>query len=1056
MRRYLAENLDRKLILISAAAGYGKTSLLVDFSHAAGLPVCWYRVETVDADAPVFFEHLMAALGQQFPNLGQRTRSMLYGDEKLDLEAAVGSLVNEIVEGVQEPFLLVLDDYQNLDDAVAVNAAMDLFLHYLPDTCRVILCTRTLPRKLTLTRLAAEGQVAGLGHEHLRFTREEIRQLAAHLHQQDLTAPQIAELDRLSEGWAAALVLASDRLAQGAPTLQRSPGANRGQLFDFLAHEVLARQSPAVQSFLIRSSILETLTPALCNAVLEHPDSATALRELEEQNLFLVPFDAEGTWYRYHPLFQEFLQTQLANEPALDVTGLHRRAAAWYRSADLAEQVVHHLLGAGDFEPAADAMLERVNDMAAGGRWRLIVHWVEALPPPTVRARPLLLERLGVALVQLGDIREGIEALDEAVAAFRMAEDQAGLASALVQRGPALRLLGRLGEAEADSQEALKLVLDSRGVAAGEAHRNLGACQALRGQLGQARQELEAALACFEATGPATLVAHTHADLAALYQLAGDSDAALRHSEAARRHYEQVGNLGAMAMAMNNGAVALHAQGRFEEARALLAEAADRARTAGVMRTEALVLVGLGDVLADLDAAEPAAAQYEAGLELARQVGEMPLVVYGLAGWAEALRLAGRPAEARGLLAQAEPELAAYHYPYESAHLDYVRGTLALERLELTVARSHFEAAAAAFHGIGAPREEVRVVLHQVALAQRSADPVRADHAWRTALALLEALDYPEALAPTVARLPEVQARLPRAPGRLRRTLQAARRREGPAVPAPQLAPFAALAATAPALTVLALGPTEIRRGGQRLEPGAWQTTVARDLFLYLVDRPDGATRLELMAVFWPESPETRARGALHSTVYRARSAIGRDWLLAAGDRYVVPRSADLFYDVHELERCLARAGAELDTSLDKGAGTDCDAGRIRALEAGLALVRGSYLEGVSEEWCHARREALDLAIVDALIELASAYVRSGAAGDAVMTYRRAIERDPLREDAHRGLMRAYAEGGDRTRALVQYERLVTVLQDELGTLPNATTVALELAIRSEQALPAE
>jgi ATP/maltotriose-dependent transcriptional regulator MalT/DNA-binding SARP family transcriptional activator len=1049
LHQYLSDNLDRKLILVSAGAGYGKTSLLVDFCHAAQLPLCWYRVEAADADPPAFYEHLIAALRQRYPGVAERTRLMLAGEEKLDIEAVIGSLVNEIADGIPELFLLVLDDYQNLDEAVVVNAGMDLLLHYLPDNCRVILASRTLPRKLTLTRLAGEGQVAGLGRDALRFNREEIRELVAQQHGRQLRVAQLAGLESLTEGWVAALVLASERLLDEAPLRRAEGGTDLRQLYDYLADEVLAGQTEDAVAFLLRTSLLETLTPALCDAVLERSDSAAMLEDLEAQNLFLVPFDAEGTWYRYHPLFHEFLQSRLERAPAAEVAGLHRRAAAWYLAEDLPESAVPHLLGAGDVEAAADVMEAQVNALASGGRWRQIRRWVKALPEAILAERPKLSDRLGVADVQLGDIREGLEALNVAVAAFEARDNVAGLVTALVQRAPALRLLGRLAEAEADSQRALQLVAGSPAPpradeTAGEAYRNLGACSALHGNLVRARAELEAALACFERADSATLAAHTHSDLAALYQLAGDTDAALSHSEAARRHYEAVGNVAALTLAMNNSAVALHAQGRFEDAQALLTEAAELARSAGVMRTEALVSVGLGDVLADQDAFGEATVQYRRGLALARQVGEMPLVVYGVAACAEALRLEGRGAEGRSLLAAASEEIAPYHYAYESALLAYVRGTLALDHLALADAAEHLGAAQAAFRSMGAGREEARSMLYGVALAARAGDRAAADTAWREAVRRLGQLKYPEALAPTARRLPEVQERLKGAGTRLQRALAPGRGRGPVRSSAPPRSGTRPPPGEPPApLTVLALGRPEVRLGEALLAGANWQTTVARDLFLYLIDRPDGATALELMATFWPESPETRARGVLHSTVYRARAAVGRERLMARDNRYWVPRAPDLAYDVAELEGKLALAAAVPD-----------ERARLEALEAGLGLVRGPYLEGMAEDWCHGRREALELVITEALMSLADAYLRLGQPADAVATYRRAIERDHLREDAHRGLMRSYAALGDRTRALVQYERLVAVLRDELAADPDAATTALEHAIRAETPLP--
>jgi ATP/maltotriose-dependent transcriptional regulator MalT len=194
----LSRHVDRKLILVSAPAGYGKTSLLVDYVSECDLPVCWYRIDESDADPAAFFEYLVASLRQRYPEVGEPTLALLHAEGTTDIEALIGSLVNDVAEQIGEFFLLVLDDYQNLD---AADAAVDALLRYLPDNCQVIILTRALPRRPTFTRLAAEGQVVGIGQEQLRFTAEEICQLLRLQQRREPSEEECARLAGDTEGW---------------------------------------------------------------------------------------------------------------------------------------------------------------------------------------------------------------------------------------------------------------------------------------------------------------------------------------------------------------------------------------------------------------------------------------------------------------------------------------------------------------------------------------------------------------------------------------------------------------------------------------------------------------------------------------------------------------------------------------------------------------------------------------------------------------------------------------------------------------------------------------
>ncbi len=1105
---YLSANVDRKLILVSAAAGYGKTTLLVDFIDQSGIPTCWYRLDDADRDLSVFFEHLIASLRQRFPNVCARTLAQLRSEANPDPEVLVGSLINEISSEIDEFFLLVFDDFHKLDEATLINGAMDFFLRYLPDNCRVVVVSRTLPKKLTLTRLAGEGQVLGVGQEHLRFRPEEIRGLVGHLHGETLSALEAEELAGRSEGWIAALVMGSAKLLDGMRTGLDLPSGGGGQLFDFLAAEVMATLPAETVTFLMQTAILEALSPEVCDAVTGRTDSARMLDLLEEQNLYLGRIAGADSWYRYHALFQDFLLARLAEVAPDDLADRHRAAAAWYAQHDMPDHEISHLLAAREYTAAAERIESVLPESSERGRWRTLEAWITALPETTRRDMPALLAELGVAYAYLGKLPEAILAENQAVEAYEARGDSRGVAAALMHRSYAWRFMGQIDAAMADAHRALALIDDDpESAIACELHRSLGACLSLRGDMAAAATELTAALAAYERLGLASHAAHTHADLSAMYQLSGNVASALYHAEQARTTFEAQGNLAALALALNNAGTAWYAMGRLDDARRLLEEAVRTARLVGVHRYVALALAGLADVEADQDNLETAIEHYQAALDMARESGEGTLVCYSLASLAEAHRLKGNLSEALQFSAAAREELAINRSAFEAALVDYVRGNIALDRLEFERSAEHLDDAARSFASMGARREQARALMYRVVAAQRRNDMTAADKAWRDAVDAVEAFSYVDAFAPQARRLPEVVARdelraatagvralglaalagvaTPFASGDAAADMggghaegvltdgwidagdgvagqPAGEAGSGTAVTttgrawpqgrtgaAPRVRDRSRRGGTAldlpPApIRVRAFGTAEVRRDGAPIEAATWETTTARELFLYLVDRPEGVHRDDVLLAFWPESTMPRATSTFHTTLHRLRRAAGRAVVEREGDRYFVASPAGLEYDV-----------AEFTAVLDRANRADDPDEAIAHLKRATELARGDYLEGVEADWARERADQLRGLAVKALLELGKRQMANDAPAEAAGAYARAAELEPLDEEAHRGVMLAHAKSGERVKALQQYDRLAAALERELGVEPDATTKALRQAIKQKEPIQA-
>jgi LuxR family maltose regulon positive regulatory protein len=387
----LNEGLQRKLALISASAGFGKTTLVSEWVAGIGRPAAWLSLDEGDNDPTRFMAYLVAALQTLAPNIGAGALAVLQSHQPPSIESILTALLNEITS-IPDHFMLVLDDY-HLVDAKPVDHALTFLLEHLPPQMHLVIATREDPH-LPLARLRARGQLTELRAADLRFTPSEAAEFLNQMMGLNLSAEDIAALDKRTEGWVAGLQLAAlsmqgDKDATGF--IKSFTGSHRFVL-DYLMEEVLQQQSESIQTFLLRTSILDSLCGPLCEAVLVSPSASgqETLQYLEHANLFIVPLDNERRWYRYHHLFADVLRMHLMAEQPEQVSSLHQRASVWYERNGLPTDAIRHALAAGDFVRAADMVELIMPAMTRSQQNATLWGWLKAIPDELVRLRPVL------------------------------------------------------------------------------------------------------------------------------------------------------------------------------------------------------------------------------------------------------------------------------------------------------------------------------------------------------------------------------------------------------------------------------------------------------------------------------------------------------------------------------------------------------------------------------------------------------------------------------------------------------------------------------------------
>jgi LuxR family maltose regulon positive regulatory protein len=398
-----------RLVLVRGPAGFGKTTVLLQllsrYQHD-GRPSAWLNVDAADNDLPRFLASLEAALNTVLKDAPAPDDKQPAGDHNRGL-----AILNRVAAS-RESFVLFLDECEHIRNS-AIAAFVSQLIDTLPGGALLVVGTRGIPT-IGLGRLRARGQLLEIDPEQLRFSSEEASEFFNRKRGLSLKEDQVRHLHGTTEGWIAALWLASvalERRADAEAVIAGVSGSNAA-IADYLAEDVLARQEPEVQDFLLRTCLLEQLTPELCDAVCARNDSAEMLQRIERANVFLSPLDDQRSRYRYHSLFAEFLRGRLRTRKPEWIAPTCHAASNWFLSQNRPIPAISYAITGGDIEGALSLIEQEVEELLGNGRLRLLSHWLEALPPATLEARPRLRLVHAWAVLLTRGPREGLVIAD--------------------------------------------------------------------------------------------------------------------------------------------------------------------------------------------------------------------------------------------------------------------------------------------------------------------------------------------------------------------------------------------------------------------------------------------------------------------------------------------------------------------------------------------------------------------------------------------------------------------------------------------------------------------
>jgi LuxR family maltose regulon positive regulatory protein len=588
-----------KLTLVSAPAGYGKTTLLSEWIAHSKSPVAWVSLDEGDNDPARFWSYSIAALHGLDTHIGDRALSLLQSWQSASLESVLTTLVNE-VDAFPDSLTLVLDDYHFIE-AQSIHSSVAFFLDHLPPRMHLIIAGRTDP-PLPLAHLRARNELMELRAHDLRFAPDETSIFLNQVMDLSLSPEHVKALEVRTEGWIAGLQLAALSMS-GHDDLPGFIAAFTGShrfILDYLSDQVLEQQSKELQLFLLQTSILDRMNASLCDAVVDPAPTAqndgsaakqgvsqAILEKLEQRNLFLVPLDDERCWYRYHHLFLDVLRHRLQETLPDRMTELHRRASEWFECEGMLPDAVNHALAAHDLERAAQLIERGVSPLWRRSEITALATWMQALTDTIWRTRPGLCLAYARALIDTAQYATAETFVQQAEAALEsgLVTDDARVASL---RGQAAALRAHLAVTRSEFVQAIELARRAQELLA----------------------EDDASWCSFVALG-----------LAGAYRLTDDWEAACQtYLEASELSHAAGDDVSAL-IALSSRGDALQAQGQLRQAARQYEEVLQFAQTWRIPNAPATgyALAGLGHVWCEWNDLEAATRYAQDGLERGKQ-----------------------------------------------------------------------------------------------------------------------------------------------------------------------------------------------------------------------------------------------------------------------------------------------------------------------------------------------------------------------------------------------------------------------------------------------------
>ncbi|MBN1453443.1 MAG: tetratricopeptide repeat protein [Anaerolineales bacterium] len=936
-----------------------------------------------------------------------------------------------------------MDDYHLISDVPVIQNFLSRFIQLVDENCHLVISSRVLPKLPELTLMVARDMVGGLDFSALAFRVDEIQALFAQNYAIHLSEETAQELVNDTEGWITGLQLSSLGIAQGMADRLQVARAAGVDLFDYLGEQVLNQQPEDIRFFLLRSSLLEEFDASLCEDVFgeiysQRKDWQRWINTIIQNNLFAQPVGIEIGWVRYHHLFRDFLQDHLSKENPEEIPPILQKLAQAYEARNEWEKAYHVQTRLRNIDALA-GLIERAAPHLLLRALITLETWIKNLPPSVRNTRPGLLSIQGIIEYMKGNLRDGLDLLNRAEVIFRKRDDPLGLTLTLVRRAAAHRFLGDYQAALKDAEEVISLTesSDELQLIFADALRQKGLCLYRQGQSRQSVKVLERALRIYIQMDDTSHIPLLMMETGMAYAALGKEDETKRLNEQALHIWKRNGNLTWQANVLNNLGVLHYLQGDYDKAILVLEEGLLCAKQSGYyIRIEALLLISLGDVYAEVEDFELADQYYQNGEEIAEEIEDRFLLNYLSLARAHLSIQQNDMVQANHLLDIANKLISSQASQYEDGLYHLLRGQFLLHERKAEQAVKTLEHAETCFENDGRKLEHIKSQLLLAVAYYQGNNRIEARHKVKEVLSSESHTEHPVAILvrqvrpwfdslqndPEVGlalhdllskadlidkKMPEIRRRI----RRLARTMD---------VPDAKL-------------TIQAFGRTQVKLGEKLLTMSDWQTQSVRDLFFYFLTMKEEMSKEQIGQVFWPEIEEpSRLKIRFKNDIYRLRRAVGSDTILFDDDFYSFNRALDYEYDVDAFEDYLFQAQLTMEAKT-----------QISLLQKAVELVKGHFLEDIYGTWVLPERERLNKLFLSTLMTLADLLKNANRVHEALAICRRAIDHERSFETAYMTALKIHMQLNDRVSAIRLYEAYTMMMNHELDLPPSPEMEAI-------------
>ena len=1042
----LSDLLDFRLIIIAAPAGYGKTSLMIDFAYNFDWPVCWLALDPLDKDLLRFLSHFVMSIKRQFPDFGDEAVNILktIPADQLNLDHLISAMTNEIYEKITEHFIIVLDDYHLLNSNNQIDRFLSEFIQRADENCHIVITSRKLLTLPDLPLMVARAQVGGLSIEELVFQTEEIQKLYSQVFHKEIGLKEASDIADASEGWITGLLLTSPLLRTGLGESVKIARASGIGLYEYLAQQVLSLQSEKIQTFLLNSSILEEFNAEMCEEVIgkalnQNEDWVQMMESIFHNNLFVLPVDAEFKWLRYHHLFRDFLRSMIEKQRPRDAEKLKMQLAKYFLAKEDWERVIDIYKNVGNTEAIASLIQKVGSIFIARGKISKLAEWLALLSADLINQNPPLLSIKATVTLNQGHIQEGKDLLDKVIVMLGNTKDEKSYADNLIRRSSALRILGNYDAAKADAERAIDLTTEKLPLKLlyAEALRAKGTILYQTGFLKEGLLFLEKAVKICEQENQGEDVARYLVEIGAIHERLGQFKAAERDYERSLAFWQSIGDSIWVPTIFNNLGVLQHSSGDFISSFYNLEKSMHYSQLTGNQRMEGYALASIGDLYKDFEALEEASDAYQKALEIAQQIEDQYLIIYLKTATARLDIQNGDLSKAEALIRTANTlaKKSGSSYDFNKVMLEQCALAFALKKYDTIL--DNLEIANKYFSNEGHVEDSIRAqVLLFISCEklgddkksrgiiydfyQKMSDPAR----YIPSLVMVN--EQRELLKPLLSKkgiyseVSEIFEYL----DDFQKLTQKSRsqvRKEASVVP------------FAPAkIEIRAFGRTEVIVKNRVLAISDWKTQMSRDLFFLFLAHPEGLTKEEVGDIMWQELSPSELKLRFKNAIYRMRHAIGSEAVHFQGNYYQFNRSIDYEYDIQEFLNASNLAREEKNPER-----------QIEAYKVAIGFYQGPYLSNMDYSWIMPERQNYHELAIRNTLELIHLLVNRQQYKEALEYVNKSLKEDPCNEDIYRIGMEIYSLMGNKTAVSRQYELCLNALKREINAPPSDATISL-------------